>query len=343
MNAAAYHLTPRRGLDGLTSVPQQPPEPGPEQVVIRVSAASLNRRDLVLMDGDYPLDPTPGIIPLSDGVGEVIAIGDNVTRAVIGDRVTATYFITWIDGPLRMSMAGRQYGVNHNGMLATFAVLEEDSVVHVPVHLTDIEAATLACAGTTAWAALNTPVPLSDTDMVLVVGTGSVALFALQFAHVLGARTIAVTSSSEKAERLRKLAVDEVIDRTATPDWEHLVRALTDGDGVTHVVDTVGMPTLAKSIRAAALNAQITVPGTFPGPPGGLGPEPFGGNFVSIRRIAVGSRTTMEEMVHSITEHRLHPVIDRVFPFVEAPDAYRYYRTGNPFGKVVVTIGEGHS
>lgn len=337
MNATAYHLNPLHGLDGLTTAPQSIPKPGPHQVVIRVRATSLNRRDIMLMDGTYPVSTKPEVVPISDGVGEVIAVGDRVTRAAIGDRVTATYFITWIDGPQRWSAVGQQYGANHDGMLATYAVLEEDSIVHVPGYLTDTEAATLTCAGVTAWSALNTPIPISSDDTVMVVGSGTVALFAVQFAHALGARVIAVTSSAAKAERLHKLGADEVIDRTTTPDWEHAVLTLTNEDGVTRVVDAIGMSTVAKSIQASAFNAQITVVGAFPGPAEGLGPEPFAGKFVSVRRIAVGSRTSFEAMNEAMSTHRIHPVIDRVFGFDEAAEAYRYFRDGNPFGKVVIT------
>ncbi|MEV6275412.1 alcohol dehydrogenase catalytic domain-containing protein [Nocardia sp. NPDC051832] len=170
MNGLAYHLDPTRG--SLQTRIQDLPEPGPHQVLIKVRAASLNRRDLMLRDGTYPLPATPGIVPLSDGVGEVIALGEKVTRAALGDRVTATYFVRWVDGPQRLAHAAEQYGANYDGMLATYALLEQDSVVHVPEHLTDAEAATLTCAGLVAWAALTTPVPVRPGRTVLTVPRG---------------------------------------------------------------------------------------------------------------------------------------------------------------------------
>jgi NADPH:quinone reductase-like Zn-dependent oxidoreductase len=354
VNTRAYRLEPQRGLAGLSvlSQPQTQPQPqtqsqpqtqtqtrptpGPGQVLVRVLAASLNRRDLMLMEGTYPLPATPGVVPLSDGVGEVVAIGPGVHRASVGDRVTGTYFQRWIAGPQRLAHAREQYGANHDGWLAEYVLLEEDSVVHVPEHLSDVEAACLTCAGVVAWVAVTGPVPPGPGEALVTVGTGTVALFAVQFARLHGARVISITSSAQKAKRLRELGADEVVDRSETPDWEMAVRAMTGGDGAEHVVDAVGMPTLPKSVIAAAFNARITLIGAFPA----VEPvsDPFVGNYVSIRRIAVGSRTDFEAMNRALAAHRMRPVIDRVFPFDEATEAYRYFRDDNPFGKVVVAM-----
>lgn len=349
--AAAYrleHLEPQRGLPGLQlrpqPLPQPRPTPGPGQVLVRVRAASLNRRDLMLMDGTYPLPATPGVIPLSDGVGEVIGVGPGVTRAAVGDRVTGTYFRRWIAGPQRLAHAREQYGATHDGWLARYVLLDEASVVHVPDHLTDAEAASLTCAGVVAWAALTKPFPPTPGETVLTVGTGVVALFAVQFARLHGARVISVTSSPEKAKRLRELGADEVIVRSETPEWESEVRRLKSsadgGDGVECVIDAVGMPTLAKSVAAAAFNARITLIGAFPATEPATDPatDPFSGNYVSIRRIAVGSRTDFEAMNRALAAHRIRPLIDRDFPFEAAAQAYEYFRSGNPFGKVVIKL-----
>ncbi len=334
VDSVAYRLEPLPGLDGLSRRPQPLPEPGPNQVVIRMRAASLNRRDLMLMEGTYPLPANPGVIPLSDGAGEVVAVGPGVTRVAVGDRVSSTYYPYWIDGPQRLAHVLEQFGVNHDGWLAGYVVRGQESVVRMPEHLTDAEAASLTCAGVVAWAALTRPVPVGPGETVLTVGTGAVALFAVQFARMHGARVICVTSSDQKAERLRELGADETIDRTATPDWADTVLELTGGDGVEHVVDAVGRPTLPKSVACGAFNARITLVGAFSGPQ--PDPDPFGGRYLSIRRIAVGSRADYEAMTRAIALHGTRPVIDREFEFDEAAEAYRYFRDGNPFGKVIV-------
>ncbi len=336
MSAVAYHLDPLHDLDGLTVRPQLRPEPGPGQVVVRVRAASLSRRDLMLLDGTYPLPAVPGVVPLSDGVGEVIAVGAGVTRATVGDRVTSTYYLHWIDGPQRLVHVREQYGANRDGWLARYIVLEADSVVRVPDHLTDPEAASLTCGGVAAWAALTKPVPVGPTETVLIVGTGTVALFALQFARMHGARVVCITSSAGKARRLRELGAEEVIDRNATPAWEHAVLEFTGGDGAEHVVDAVGRPTMQKSVACGAFNARVTVIGAFPATEPVS--DPFGGRYLAIRRIAVGSRADFEAMNRAVLAHRMRPVIDRVLPFEDAVRAYRHFRDGNPFGKVVVEL-----
>jgi NADPH:quinone reductase-like Zn-dependent oxidoreductase len=334
VDSFAYRLEPLQGLEGLSERPQPLPEPGPNQVVIRMRAASLNRRDLMLMEGTYRLPATPGVIPLSDGVGEVIAVGRGVTRVAVGDRVSSTYYLRWTDGPQRLAHVREQFGANHDGWLAGYVVRAEDSVVRIPEHLTDAEAASLTCAGVVAWAALTKPLPVGPGETVLTVGTGTVALFAVQFARMHGARVISVTSSCEKAKRLRELGADEAIDRTETPNWEEAMLELTGGDGAEHVVDAVGMLTLPKSVACGAFNARITLIGAFPGPQPSA--DPFGGKYLSIRRIAVGSRADYETMNRAIALHGTRPVIDRVFEFDETVEAYRYFRDGNPFGKVVV-------
>ncbi|MFF5037823.1 zinc-dependent alcohol dehydrogenase family protein [Nocardia salmonicida] len=333
-HAFAYRLD-----GGLTRTEQQRPEPGPHQVLIRVRAASVNRRDLMLMDGTYPLPATAGVIPLSDGVGEVIALGTGVTRAEIGDRITASYFVHWIDGPQTLATAAEQYGANYDGFLATYALVEEDSIVHVPAHLTDAEAATLTCAGLVAWSALTTPVPPAPGARVLTVGSGAVALFAIQFAKILGAEVISITSSQAKADRLRALGADTVIDRTVTRNWGDAVMDLT-GTGAEHIVDAVGLPTLEQSVRAGAYNSTVTMVGAMAPAPGTALPDnPFGSSYLAIRRIAVGSRAGFEAMNRVITEHRLRPVIDREFDVDKAADAYDYLRSGASFGKVVIAVG----
>lgn len=333
----AFHLVGSGAGTPLTLAlrPQRRPEPGPGQVVVRVLAASLNRRDLMLMDGTYPVPAAPDVVPLSDGVGDVVALGAGVTRAAVGDRVAATYFRRWIAGPQRLAHVVEQHGASHDGWLATYAVLEQESIVHVPEHLTDAEAACLTCAGVVAWAAMTTPAPPRPGQTVLTVGSGAVALFAVQFARLSGARVISVTSSPRKAQRLRELGAHETIDRTQEPDWERAVRRLSE-DGVEHVLDAVGTATLSKSVASAAFNAQITLLGAFPST--APADNPFAASYLSIRRIAVGSRTDYEAMNRALSAHRLRPAVDSEFPFAAAPEAYRHLGEGDPLGKVVITM-----
>ncbi|MFE3191030.1 NAD(P)-dependent alcohol dehydrogenase [Nocardia sp. NPDC059240] len=337
-NGVAYQLEPLRGLDGLSARVQPVPVPGPNQVLVRVRAASLNRRDIMLMEGTYPLPARPGVVPLVDGVGEVIAMGSDVTRTALGERVMSTYFVGWVDGPQTQALTGQQYGANHDGWLATYVLLEQESVVRVPAYLTDAEAAAITCAGLVAWAGLIKPVPVGPGDTVLTVGTGPVGLFAVQHAKMLGARVISITSSAEKGERLRKLGADEVVDRKVTPDWEHAVLELTGGLGVQRVIEGVGKLTLPKSLAATAYNGEVILIGAFPAGPGQQPADPLGGKYVSLRRVAVGSRADLELLTRTMTEHGARPVIDRVYPFERALEAYRYFSEGEPFGKVVITL-----
>ncbi|AYF74320.1 NAD(P)-dependent alcohol dehydrogenase [Nocardia yunnanensis] len=331
-------MEPLRGLDGLSLRTQKAPRPGPHQVLVRVRAASLNRRDIMLMEGTYPVAARPGVVPLSDGIGEVVAVGAGVTRAALGDRVMGTYFVDWVDGPQTQRSSSEQYGANHDGWLATYIVLEENSVTHVPAHLTDAEAAALLCAGLVAWAGLTKPAPIRAGDTVLTVGTGPVGLFAVQYAKLLGARVLSITSSAEKAERLRKLGADEVVDRTETPDWDDAVLEHTGGAGVQRVVEAVGRPTLSKSLAATAYNGMVSLIGAFPAGTAAPAGDPLGGKYVGLQRLAVGSRTDLEAMNRAIAAHGMRPVIDRAYRFEEAREAYRYFAEDDPFGKVVLTL-----
>ncbi|MFI6154098.1 NAD(P)-dependent alcohol dehydrogenase [Kitasatospora sp. NPDC051170] len=336
----AYHLDrPEDGLDGLVVREEEVPEPGPHEVLVRVRAASLNRRDLMILDGTYPVPAAPGVVPLSDGAGEVVAVGEGVRRAQVGDRVAVTYFRRWIDGPMTLPLVGEQYGASLDGMLTDYQVVDEESVVRIPAHLSFEEAATLPCAAVLAWSALTTgPRPMAAGDDVLVVGAGAVALFGVQFAAALGGRVIVVASGEEKAERLRELGAAHVIDRQLTPEWQGTVGELTGGRGVALVLEAVGAPSIAKSVQSVGFNGQISVTGAFPSDGVLIDPDVINGRFFSLQRLAVGNRAAFEQMNAALAEHGIHPVIDRVFAFDEALTAYRHLRESGPFGKVVLTV-----
>src|SRR6266567_6983418 len=259
----SYHVNIGAGLAGLLVKEHDRPVPGPHEVLVRVRACSLSFRELmILILGYYPLPVRPDVVPVSDGAGEVIAVGSGVTRAKVGDRVAGAVFPHWIDGPFAWEYAA-QLGGSLDGMLTEVAVLREEALVHIPNHLSFEEAATLPIAAVTAWNALTGSRPLQAGDTVLTLGSGGVSLFALQLAKLFGARVIATTSSEEKAQRLKALGADEVINYRTTPDWHVAVRGLTGGRGADVVVEVGGAGTLEQSLKATAAERQISVVGSL--------------------------------------------------------------------------------
>jgi len=276
-----------------------------------------------------------GIVPLSDGAGEVVAVGERVTAFRPGDRVMGTFFERWSGGKLTPEKAVGALGGDVDGTLAELRLFQPEGLVPIPAHLSFEEAATLPCAAVTAWAALRgAPAPLQPGDTVLVQGTGGVSVFALQLARLSGARVIATTSTAAKAARLRELGADEVILYTEHQDWERKVREATGGRGVDLAIDVGGSTTLARSIRSLALQGHVALVGFLdhgePIPPSILA-EPF-----TMHRVGVGSKSDLEELNRAIARHGLRPVVDRVFPFAEAEGAYRWLAEARHFGKVVI-------
>ena len=330
-----YRLEGSGGTECLMMRDEPKPQPKPYEIVVRVRATSLNRRDTMILTGTYPLTPRKGVIPLSDGAGDVIAIGDAVTRFAIGDRVTGSYFARWIDGRINAGLID-QLGCTLDGMLAEYAILDEQWAVRLPDHLDWHEAATLSCAGVTAWNAVTGAGIPKPGQWVLVIGSGGVSLFALQFAKLLGCRVVAVTSRGEKADRLRALGADLVISSSDTPEWGATVREQTGG--IDLVVETGGPATFAQSLIASTLYGHIVAltlqdsKGRSIEMPAAL----YQRSLATISRLFVGNRSNLEAMLRAIATHRLKPVIDKVFPFAQAADAYRYLQQGDVFGKVVI-------
>jgi NADPH:quinone reductase-like Zn-dependent oxidoreductase len=306
-------------------------------VLIRVRANSLNARELSLLGGTYPLPVKPDVIMCADGAGSIEAVGPGVTRIRVGDRVAATMFPRWIDGPIAWEYAP-QLGGSVDGMLTEFIALDEEAVVTIPDHLSFEEAATLPCAAVTAWNALFGARPLQPGHSVLTLGSGGVSLFALQFAKAAGARVIATTSSDEKAARLRELGADDVINYRTTPDWHLAVRALTSGRGVEQVVD-IGGGTLLHSIQSVALEGQVNFVGRLSNETSAINMNVLFQAVATVRVVFAGSRGHFLAMNRAIASHQLRPAIDRTFPFERAVDAFRYYESGGAFGKVVIRHG----
>lgn len=324
-------------LDGLVQEEAPRPVLAPGQVRVRVRAVALNYRDLLVARGVYTRTPRVGLVPCSDGAGDVVEVGDGVSGVRVGMRVAGTFFQAWRDGaPTRADMRS-DLGGGLDGMLAEEVVLGEHGVVEVPEHLTWAEAATLPCAAVTAWHALVTRGGLRAGDTVLVLGTGGVSLFALQFARLHGARVIATSSSDAKLERARALGADGLINYRTTPAWDEAVLELTNGDGVDHVVEVGGAGTLPRSLRAARLGGRVSLIGVLTG--GEIDPRPVLGRSLTLQGIYVGSRAMFADMNRAIAAHALRPVIDQVFPFAEAAAAYQHLHGAGHFGKVVIAVG----
>ena len=333
-----YQLDKLGDPAGIIAVDRETPVAGPHDIVVRVRAMSLNKRDLAILAGTYPLRARLCIVPLSDGAGEVVVIGSGVTRFRIGDRVAGNYFARWRTGPIELDLFD-QLGCTLDGMLTELAVLDEQWAVKVPDHLSWEAASTLPCAGVAAWNSLVGSVPVVAGQTVLTLGTGGVSLYALQLAKALGARVIVTTSSRDKAARLRELGADAVVNYAEDPEWGNAVRAATGGRGVDLVVETMGPDTIEQSMRAVALHGQIMllIARGSNKPDIQISAQAYSSTMATIRRVFVGNRASFEAMNRAIEQTRIEPVIDRVFAFDKVHDAYRYFQRGASFGKVVIT------
>ncbi len=337
----SYHTSLGAGIDSLTICEHPMPPPGRGQILVRVKACSLNNRELLITKlGYYPLPIKSDLVPVSDGAGEVVAVGEGVTRFAVGDRVMNVVFPQWMDGPFSMDVAA-QVGGSLDGMLTEYAALSEEGAIQIPQHLSFEEAATLPCAGVTAWNALTGGQGLQAGQTVLTLGSGSISLFVIQFAKLFGAQVIATTSSDERAMRLRALGADAVINYSESPKWNEEVRRLTEGRGVDHVIEVGGSGTVVRSIQSTRYSGEVALVGNLARDPTadvGVQRAVFMG-LITLRGISLGHRAHFEAMNRAIIVNRLKPVIDRVFAFDQAKAAYRYYDEKHPFGKVIIRVG----
>ncbi len=332
----AYELHPKEGFDALTLVEKPQPPLGEFDVRVRVRATALNYRDLVIVKGAHKRKSP--VIPVSDGAGEVIEAGPKVTRHKLGDRVAAAFFPTWVDGELSDAHHALSLGSGQNGMLAQQVVLHESAWVRVPAHLSYEEAATLPCAGVTAYNALFEAVHLRAGDTVLVQGTGGVSIFGLQLAKAAGARVVLTSSSAEKRERALAMGADHVIDYKADLKWGDSARIWTQGRGVDIAIDVGGPGTFDQSVASLRYGGTMSILGVLTGTKGEVNTYGVFHKALRIAGIYVGSVTMFESFARAVDATKLKPIVDRTFSFDEAKLAYAYLASGAHFGKVVITV-----
>jgi NADPH:quinone reductase-like Zn-dependent oxidoreductase len=332
----AWQIQTTEGIDGLRQAALELPDPGPGELRVRLRANAINYRDLSVVGDPAARGIALPRIPNSDGAGEVMAVGPGVTDFAPGDRVAGCFFQNWIDGPCTAEAMASALGGELDGVLAEEANLKAAGVVKIPDHLSFAEAATLPCAGLTAWRALVDVGRLMAGDTVLLLGTGGVSIFALQFATLMGARVIITSSSDDKLERARALGAWQTVNYRATPDWEKAVLEMTEGRGVDLTVEVGGAGTLERSIAATRIAGTIGFIGVLAG--GQVNPRPIMSKSLTVQGIYVGSRNLFRAMNRAVAAAGLRPVIDRTFGFDEAPEAYRAMKAAGHFGKLVIEI-----
>lgn len=325
------------GIDNLALVEREKPQPKGTEVLVKFHAASLNYRDLMMVKGLYNPKLKMPLVPFSDGAGEVVEVGEDVSRWKIGDRVMPIFMQGWIEGEVDYSKAKTALGGDLDGCLREFGGFDENGLVQIPEHLSFEEAATLPCAAVTAWHALQVSGDLKKGETVLLLGTGGVSVFALQFAKNLEAETIITSSSDEKLEQARKLGANHLINYRENPDWDKAVLEITEKRGVDHVVEVGGAGTLQKSLNAVKMGGHIAVIGVLSGK-GDVNPVSILMKAIKLQGIFVGSREMFEQMNLFISKHSIKPIIDKVFAFEDAQAALKYMESGSHFGKIVIKI-----
>lgn len=323
-------VTGSESFDGLVAAERQKPEPGPNDVLVRVHAASLNYRDLAILTGKYFAGPVQrNTIPLSDGAGEVEAVGSDVTDFAPGDRVVATF---------TQGSPMNALGSPLDGMLTEYGVFDQSGLLRIPDGLSFEEAATLPCAGVTAWNALTEGKRMRPGDTVLTLGTGGVSIMALQIAKAGGARVIVTSSSDAKLEHARALGADDTVNYLTHPNWEEQVLELTHGQGADHIIELGGAGTLPHSYLSVANGGEIDLIGVLTPPDGNLAPHPLMIKGATLRGIFVGGKPLFVGLLKAVAQNGIKPVIDTVFDFGDAPKAYEYMRSAKHFGKIVIRI-----
>jgi len=336
----AFEIGDQNGIEALKEATRPAPVAGRGQVEIAPRLVSLNNRDLQIIRGAYGAKKAVDRIPVSEGVGEIVALGEDVAGFSVGDRVIAPHFVNWTGGNFGYHAFGHDLGVTHDGWLAERVVVPASALVPVPAALSDEQVAALPSAGLTAWNAVVEVGQVKAGDLVLALGTGGVSIFALQIAKANGARVAITSSSDEKLEIARKLGADITINYRTHPDWAAELMKATGGSGADIIVETGGPATLATSLAAAAVNARIVIIGVTAGQ-ASEGLPNYGtiiGKNLTLRGIAEGSRAMLVRFVRAVEANGIEPVVNKVFPFGQAREAYAYLAAAEHVGKVMVDL-----
>ncbi|MGA3225395.1 MAG: NAD(P)-dependent alcohol dehydrogenase [Acidobacteriaceae bacterium] len=326
------------GIDKLAWVDLPQPRPGRGEILVKVHAVSLNYRDLLMVRGHYNPKMALPRIPCSDGAGEVVEVGEGVTSTSPGQRVAGIFMQHWLEGPPTAESSRGALGGDLDGMLAEYVVLPQGGVVSIPGHLSYSEAATLPCAGVTAWNALENAAQVKPGDVVMIQGTGGVSIFALQFAKMVGATVIGTSSSDEKLERAKAMGLEAGLNYRQSPDWAKWVLKETGNRGADLIVEVGGAGTFAQSLQAVRFGGTVAQIGVLSQSEQPLAIAPILHRQVRIHGVYVGSKAHFEAMNRAITANRMRPVVDRIFAFGEARDALNALQEAHHFGKIVIQV-----
>lgn len=338
----AYSIAKHEGIENLTLITTEIPKPKRHQLLVRIRACSLNYRDLMVIKGLYPPPYAPNLIPLSDAAGEIVELGEDVDEFAVGDRVCSLFHQAWMDGPPKDEHMNHILGGIIHGTLCQYRVFEKQGVIKFPDFMSFEEAATLPCAALTAWHSLahNGKQHVGPDQSVLLLGTGGVSLFGMQFAAAAGAQVIVTSGHDEKIERAKKITPNaEFINYNKQKQWDQEVRKMTGGKGVDHVLEVGGIGTLQKSLKAVRREGAIHLIGVLAqlDQAFNVGLEILFTN-TTVRGLLVGSKAMFEAMNKAIAQNKIHPVIDRVFKFEDAKKAYYYLETQQHIGKIVIQV-----
>jgi NADPH:quinone reductase-like Zn-dependent oxidoreductase len=334
----AYRFEKLTGLAGLQQSSVEPGAIGKGEVLVKVRAVALNRRDLLIAENNYPGEVKAGCIPCSDAAGEIVSAGPDVKNLKVGDRVISLFHPSWFGGRAPSDAGIRTYGNVNDGWLCEYKVVSENAVLSFPESLSWNEAATLPCAGVTAWTALSGPTPIRAGGSVLTLGTGGVSIFAIQIARKLGATIFSTTSSDQKGEQLRRLGAAHVINYKEHDDWGNVVKERSHGIGVDRVVEVVGGDSVNQSLDALRYGGEIALIGQLSPKGGGLNPAKIKGNGANLRSLAVGDKVAAQAFLDMVLATHLQPVIDKVYSFDDVPEAFKALDESRHVGKIVISL-----